>query len=397
MHKKILLASIAAVLAIGAITTLTVTTQKSVEKPPESIAIKPAGDLPLGDTREYEIKAGDTFAGIMGNLGIPYDQSLSIMESSEKIFDLTKINAGKFLKVIFINEAFAAMEYAINSDTVIHVKKAEDDFVVTKEDIPYTVETAVARGTITDSLFVAAQDAGVEDKAILELTDVFSSQVDFATDVHEGDSFSLVYEKRYLDGKPAGAGKVLAATFNNSGSTYTAFRYNDKFYDENGGSLARQFLKSPLNYARISSVFSNKRRNPVTKQLLPHLAVDYAAQTGTPIVAPADGKVVTAGWKGSFGNFIELKHGNYQTQYAHLSKFAKGIKSGTSVVQGQTIGYVGSTGRSTGPHLHYIMLKNGKAINPLTAEFERKEPLPDSEKSDFGSVKDSLSGLLSLE
>ncbi|MFZ2523197.1 MAG: peptidoglycan DD-metalloendopeptidase family protein, partial [Minisyncoccia bacterium] len=242
--------------------------------------------------------------------------------------------------------------------------------------------------------FLTAQEAGIEDKATLELANIFSSDIDFATDIKEGDSFSLVYEKRTLDGKPAGAGKVLGAKFTNEGKTYTAFLYNDKFYTEDGESLARQFLKSPLNYVQISSGYSYSRENPVTKQVTAHRAIDYAANTGTPVIATADGKVTTAGSKGGLGITVELKHGNYLTQYAHLSRIANGIKNGVSVSQGDTIGYVGSTGISTGPHLQYAMFKSGVAINPLTSEFKREGSLPDSEKESFIVVVNKFKNLL---
>lgn len=360
------------------------------EAQPQVLSIQSPSDLPLGEIKEYQVQSGDTFAGVMNDMGIPYDEALAIMSSSKDIFDFTKINAGKLLKLVFVNQAFAAMEYTLNSDTVIHVKKENDSFKITEEDIPYVIDTTNARGTITDSLFVAAQEVGVEDKVTLKLADIFSSDIDFATDVQKGDSFSLVYEKRSLDGKPASAGKVLAAKFTNNGVTYSAIRYNDKFYNENGESLARQFLKSPLNYARISSGFSFKRTNPVTKQVTPHRAIDYAADSGTPVIATADGKVTVAGSKGGLGITVEIKHGNYLTQYAHLSGIAKDVKKGVDVVQGDIIGYVGSTGISTGPHLQYAMFENGSPINPLTTEFPRGESLADQEKDSFNSLKNKI-------
>ena len=360
------------------------------EAQPQVLSIQSPSDLPLGEVKEYQVQSGDTFAGVMNDMGIPHDEALAIMSSSKDVFDFTKINAGKLLKLVFVNQAFAAMEYTLNSDTVIHVKKENNSFKITEEDIPYVIDTANARGTITDSLFVAAQEVGVEDKITLKLADIFSSDIDFATDVQKGDSFSLVYEKRSLDGKPASAGKVLAAKFTNNGVTYSAIRYNDKFYNENGESLARQFLKSPLNYARISSGFSFKRTNPVTKQVTPHRAIDYAADSGTPVIATADGKVTVAGSKGGLGITVEIKHGNYLTQYAHLSGIAKDVKKGVDVVQGDIIGYVGSTGISTGPHLQYAMFENGSPINPLTTEFPRGESLADQEKDSFNSLKNKI-------
>lgn len=359
-----------------------------------AVSAKTVSDLPKGEIREYQIQKGDTFAEVMNTQGVSYSDALAILDAAKGVFDFTKVGAGKVLKFVFVNEAFAAMEYPLNSETVVHVKKEANIYEATKEAIKYDVTEGVAKGTITDSLFVAAQNAGIEDKVTLEIADIFSSDVDFATDIREGDSFAVVYEKRSLDGKDVGAGKVIAARFTNGGTTYTAYRYNDKFYDAEGKSLARQFLKSPLNYARISSGYSYQRTNPVTKQVTPHRAIDYAADSGTAVIATADGKVTTAGSKGGLGITVELKHGGYMTQYAHLSKIAKDVKTGVTVNQGDVIGYVGSTGISTGPHLQYAMFNEGNPINPLTAEFPRGDAVTQSEKESFTLEKEKLSALL---
>lgn len=392
MRKKILVASVAGLMAVVPIISPKVTgfqfSKEAFQDMP--VTTRRLGDLPIGDVREYKVQPGDTFSGVINNMGIPYDETLAILSSSKEVFDFTKMNAGKVLKLVFIQEAFAAMEYPLSSDTVVHVKKQEDAFVVTEEEIPYLIENVTAKGTITDSLFLAAQSAGLEDKTTMGIADIFSSEIDFAADIREGDSFSIAYEKRSLDGKPASAGKVLAAKFINDGKTYNAFRYKEKFYNEKGESVDRQFLRSPLNYSYISSGFSYKRTNPVTKQITPHRAIDYAASEGTPVIATADGIVVTAGAKGALGITVELKHGNYVTQYAHLSNIAKDVKKGSDVIQGDVVGYVGSTGISTGPHLQYAMFENGEPINPLTTEFPRGESLTDQEKDSFNSLKNKI-------
>lgn len=375
------------VIIIIVVPLVSIKTKSSKTETIKNLAIKSSSDLPKGIIKEYEIKSGDTFVKTLNEQGVPYEEATSILGYSKEVFDFTKINAGKMLKLIFINEAFAAMEYPLNSDEVIHVKKEGGEFKVTKEDIPYLKETVVARGIITDSLFLAGQKAELEDKTILELTDIFSSEIDFTTDIQENDSFSIVYEKRRLEGKDSGDGKILAAKFTNNGIVYTAFRYNNKFYDEEGKSLTRQFLKSPLSYARISSGFTYNRKHPITKQVKPHRAIDYAAPNGTPVIATGSGKVSTAGSKGGLGITVEIKHGEYLTQYAHLSKIANGIKSGTDVVQGGVIGYVGSTGTSTGPHLQYAMLKDGNPINPQTTDFPKGKSIQDSEMADFNTIK----------
>lgn len=359
------------------------------------LPIKPTSDLPKGEIREYKVESGDTFAEVMSGMGVPYEEAHAILSSSKDIFDFTKINAGKLLKLVFVNQAFAAMEYTLNSDTVIHVKKQDDEFMVTEEEIPYVVEVVTAKGIIKDSLFAAASEAGVDDKVTLKLADIFSWDIDFATDIREGDSFSIVYEKRSLDEKPAGAGRLLAAKFTNSGKEYSGFRYKDAFYDSQGVSLARQFVKSPLSYSYISSGYANYRVNPVTRKVETHFAIDYAASAGTPVIATAKGDVVYAANKGGLGTTVELQHGGgYKTQYAHLSKIAKGVKNGGAVEQGDVIGYVGSTGISTGPHLQYAMYKNGDKVNPLTIDTPKGESVEGSQINEFNAVKNKYQALL---
>lgn len=392
--RSTILMGVAGIIAVTGLGIGLTTDKIQLENITPAVSAKSSSDLPKGDVREYQIQSGDTFAEVMTEQGVPYSDALAILESAKGVFDFTTVGAGKVLKLVFVNEAFAAMEYPLNSESVVHVKKEANIFATTKEDIKYQITEGVAEGTITDSLFLAAKNAGIEDKVTLEIADIFSSDIDFATDIVEGDSFAVVYEKRMLDGKEAGAGKVMAAQFTNGGTTYTAYRYNDKFYDADGNSVTRLFLKSPLNYARISSGFSYQRTNPVTKQVTPHRAIDYAADSGTPVIATADGTVITAGSKGGLGITVEVKSGSYMTQYAHLSKIAKDVERGATVTQGDVIGYVGSTGISTGPHLQYAMFNNGNPVNPLTTDFPRGEPVSQSEKESFTLEKEKLSKLL---
>lgn len=365
------------------------------ETQPQVLSVQTPSDLPKGEIKEYKVESGDTFAEVMSGMGVPYDEAHAIISSSKDVFDFTKINADKLLKLVFVNQAFAAMEYTLNSDTVIHVKKQDNEFKVTEEEIPYVVEVVTAQGIIKDSLFAAASEAGVDDKITLKLADIFSWDIDFATDIREGDSFSIVYEKRSLDGKPAGAGRLLAAKFTNSGKEFSGFRYKDAFYDSQGLSLARQFVKSPLSYSYISSGYANYRVNPVTRKVETHFAIDYAASAGTPVIATAKGDVAYAANKGGLGITVELQHGGgYKTQYAHLSKIAKGVKNGETVEQGDVIGYVGSTGISTGSHLQYAMYKNGEKVNPLNIDTPKGESVESSQIDEFNAVKNKYQALM---
>lgn len=339
---------------------------------------------------EYEIKSGDTVVAVLTAQGVKEEESFAIVSASRDVFDFAQIQAGKIMTFRFVNEALAAIEYPLSSDAMVRIERADDVYRATTTPIEYVTEEVVARGTITDSLFLAGVDAGMDDKVIMELADIFSSDIDFVTDIRDGDSFALVYEKRSRDGEDAGSGHILGALFTNDGTTYSAFRYNDAYYDASGISKTRQFLKSPLSYGRVSSGFSYKRTNPVTKQVTPHRAIDYAAPQGTPVIATGKGTVVTAGSKGDLGVTVEIQHGAYKTQYAHLSRIAKDIEKGGEVMQGDVIGYVGSTGVSTGPHLQYALFKDGTPINPQTAEFSSGDPVPESGRSDFEGIQNII-------
>lgn len=345
---------------------------------------------------EYEIKPGDTAVAVLNTQGVGKEESLAVITASKGVFDFAQIQAGKILTFRFVNEALAAVEYPLSRETVVIVEKANDIYRATTTPIEYDTEEVVARGTIVDSLFLAGLDAGMDDAVIMELADVFSSDIDFVTDIRDGDSFVVVYEKRSRNGEDGGSGHILGASFTNDTKVYSAFRFNDAYYDSEGISKARQFLKSPLSYGRISSGFSYKRTNPVTKQVTPHRAIDYAAPAGTPVIATGKGTVVTAGSKGDLGITVELQHGTYKTQYAHLSRIATDVKKGVDVAQGEVVGYVGSTGISTGAHLQYAFFENGTPINPLTAEFSAGDPVSENEQQDFERVRDAIISKLDI-
>ncbi len=352
------------------------------------------------EIKEYKVKSGDTFSSIMDSFGISTTEANQMLAVSKKVYDFATIKTGQLFKVIFIQDAFAATEYVITDHEIVTIEKNGEDFTVKESEIKYDTNPVIVGATIASSLFVDGSAAGLPDKTIMELADLFGWDVDFTTDIREGDSFKVIYEERLLDGNPVKSGKILAAWFENQGERYWAVLYKDpngkeKYYDLEGRSVARQFLKSALDYKYVSSKFTNSRINPVTKKLKPHLAVDFAAPTGTPVFTTGDGKISYAGWKGGYGNYIEIKHeGSYITQYAHLSKIAKGIKSGTAVKQGQLIGYVGSTGISTGPHLHFGISKSGTPLNPLKLELPPGKVIDAEWREDFNQKKEVIVKLL---
>ncbi len=352
----------------------------------------------------YTIQSGDTFATALERFGISYQDVLEIVDAGKEVYDFTTIKVGyPFRYTIDQFGNFLRLEYDISTEEMAVVQKENDRYIVTRLPIQYEVTTETAAGDINSSLFVAGAEAGLTDKLVLELAEIFAWTIDFATEVRQGDAFSVVYETRMRNGVPAGTGNILAASFTNQGKTYYGYRYKNNagdvaYYDQDGNSLVKQFLKAPLTYNRITSGYTKARFHPVTGTTMPHRAIDYAAAVGTPVLAVGDGVVTMAKYNGGFGNYIDIRHnGMYETQYAHLSRYAKGIKPGVAVTQGQVIGYVGSTGWSTGPHLHYQIRVNGTLVNPLEVELPAGDPISPEERVLFEEVKQQYHMLLKTE
>ncbi|MET0094196.1 MAG: peptidoglycan DD-metalloendopeptidase family protein, partial [Sedimenticola sp.] len=240
-----------------------------------------------------------------------------------------------------------------------------------------------------DSLYQSAQRAGLDDSLIMELANIFGWDIDFALEIRSGDTFSLIYEEKYLDGDKYRNGAILAAEFINQGRVVRAVRYEDEhgdgsYFSPDGKSMRKAFLRAPVDFRRISSRFTRERYHPVLGKKRPHRGVDYAASTGTPIKAAGDGKVIYRGRKGGYGRTIIIQHGQkYTTLYAHMSKYRGKVKNGSRVRQGQVIGYVGKSGLATGPHLHYEFRVNGVHRNPLTVKLPAAEPIAKKYRADF--------------
>ena len=344
--------------------------------------------------KEIEIQPGDTFSTIMEDFNVPSSEQSSILAAVQDVYDFTKLQAGKLMHVVFAQDALASIDYDLSDDTKIVVENLDGMFVAKKEAIEYDVTETVRSATIESSLFLDGSNVGLSDKTLVELAELFQWDIDFTTDIQVGDSFTVLYEERKTKGgEDASAGKILAAQFTNQGETYDAYYFETAddasgYYSANGESIERQFLSSPISVGYISSGFSYSRVNPVTKQVTPHRAIDYAAPQGTPVVTIADGEVSVAGSKGGLGITVEIEHGGYMSQYAHLSKIAAGVKRGYDVSQGEIVGYVGSTGISTGPHLQYAFFKDGAPINPLKADLPLGEALDESVMNDFVAIRD---------
>jgi murein DD-endopeptidase MepM/ murein hydrolase activator NlpD len=351
-------------------------------------AAQPAVPSVRKEIIEGEIQPGDTITALLGKYFS--DQELhSLTIESRKVFPLSGICSGQPYKLCVNDGNFERFEYDIDRDEQLIIRKESEGFDISRFPIAYTVKEEVVRGIITSSLFEAVSATGESDALAVMLADIFAYDIDFIRDIRAGDSFQVLVEKRFRDGKSGGYGRILGATFTNQGETYTAFLFKDgknppSYYTADGKALRKVFLKAPLAFSRISSGFTMKRFHPITKTWKAHPAIDYAAPTGTPIMAIGDGTIIKIGRAGGNGNHIKLRHSNgIESLYLHMSRFAKGMSQGKRVVQGQVIGYVGSTGLATGPHLCFRMYKNGSPLNPSKIKTAPATPVSREHMAEF--------------
>lgn len=335
-----------------------------------------------------KIKQGDTLAKLFSKQKLS-SQILYALTNTEHGKSLGQIHPGD--KVGFQIENNVLVSFRLEKSIFESYEFSLDGEKYTSRHImlePDIVET-FAQATIDSSLFESALGAGISNGTTMELATIFGWDVDFVLDIRQGDNFSLIYQEKYLDGKKVGDGDILVARFENQGKVYTAVRYEDdkglgQYFTPKGLSMRKAFLRSPVDFARISSHFNLRRKHPILHKIRAHRGVDYAARRGTPIKAAGDGKVIHAGRKGGFGKTVILQHGSsYTTLYAHLHKYGRGVRRGKTVRQGQVIGYVGSTGLASGPHLHYEFRLNGVHRNPVTVRLPHAKPIDKKMKGDF--------------
>jgi len=333
------------------------------------------------------IKRGETLSSLLGDY-LSCQDICCLAEQCEHTFPVRRLRAGRPYCLLFEDGTFRCFTYEIDADEQLLINYEGEQFKIRKEAISYQVERAVVAGTISSSLFLTVSELKELPELALRLADIFGWDIDFMCDLQPGDSFRVLVEKRYREGRFAGYGKLLAAEFVNRDESFKAIYYDAEdqpaYYDQAGRSLKKSFLKAPLVYSRISSGYSNHRLHPVLKIYRPHRAIDYAAPTGTPVRAVAGGVVTQRSYDRSNGNKIRLRHANsYETTYIHLSRFGRGVKIGSRVEQGRIIGYVGATGLATGPHLDFRVYKNGRPINPLKIERIPSAPLSASVLPEF--------------
>ena len=348
---------------------------------PQSTPVEPKAEL---QWHEVTVRSGDTLAAIFDRLHIGPAELYAVMESDRnKTATLKQILPGQTLRFGTNTEGdFEALQYKIDRLTTLDVERNGDNFTASYTTRPVETRLAYTSATIDSSLFAAGQRTGLSDTVIMELAAIFGWDVDFALDIRSGDSFTVVYEQKYLDGEKLSDGDILAAEFVNQGQVFRAIRFTDpdgnsNYYTPEGLSMRKAFLRTPVDFRRISSRFSRDRCHPILGVCRPHKGVDYAAPIGTPIKSAGDGKIIFRGRKGGYGNVIIIQHGGaYSTLYGHMSKFRGGLHVGSRVRQGQVIGYVGQSGLATGPHLHYEFRVNGVHRNPLTVKLPNAAPIP---------------------
>ncbi len=356
-----------------------------------TVPATPVALAPPAIVKTHQLKRGDSLALVLSRLGVSDQEIYEITTASKTVYNLKKIHPGQMIEITFdeTEEQVTRFSYEIDPFNDLEVEHNEGQFKASKKTMPLEKGIERRAGTITDTLYESAHRLGVPPEVILDLSDIFAWDVDFALDIRKGDHFNLVYEVYKNAGNTVRTGRVLAAEMHNRGKTLQAFYFKPEggradYYDENGRSLRKAFLKSPLRYRYISSGYATRRLHPVLKVNRPHLGIDFAAKRGTPVRAAGDGVVSFAGWHGGYGKTVIIRHKNgYKTLYGHLSSFFKGIKKGKKVKQEDFIGRVGSTGLSTGPHLHYTLYKKGKAINPRKADVLRGAPLAEKWRTLF--------------
>jgi murein DD-endopeptidase MepM/ murein hydrolase activator NlpD len=337
-----------------------------------------------------QVRKGDTLFDLLKENGIPPIQIHELVLAARPVHNLGRLQQGQVVMVDYDKRDGTIYRFETDlKESKIIVERQQDQMSARKEDFDFEIKHHVIAGTIQNSLFLAADEAGLSPSLILALAEIFAWDIDFHCDIRSGDSFIVLFEEKHLDGHPTREGRILAAAIENDGKQFWAFYHEGKngrgdYYDEKGHALRKAFLKSPLKYTRISSTYSKRRFHPILKIYRPHLGVDYAAPAGTPIRSIGDGRIVYAGWKSGYGRYIKIHHNNtYSSTYGHMRSFAKGISQGKHVSQGDVIGYVGQTGLATGPHLDFRLMKNDKFVNPLTVNLPNADPIAKDEMNDF--------------
>lgn len=359
------------------------TSENQIDTPVVEEPVHPLAFLDTLSMTEGKIRSGQFFSKLLNDLGMTYSEAYELTAASDSIFDIKTMRIGNAYRAYYTKDTtqaqLACLVYDIDKVSSV-IFECRPEHKVWIYDKPVESHKKYVDVTINSSLWNDMIAADAHPQLILSLSDIYAWTIDFFA-LQKGDRFKVLYSEKCCDGEVIAIDTVKYAVFTHAGVDYPAIRFDQKdggnvWWNEKGESLKKAFLKAPLNYSRISSGFSYARKHPITRKVQPHTGVDYAAPAGTPVVTIGDGVVTSMKNEGAGGNTVRIKHNSvYRTAYLHLSKFAKGLKVGQRVVQGEVIGYVGSTGRSTGPHLDFRVWKNDTPINPLTMESPSAEPL----------------------
>lgn len=350
---------------------------------------------------ENTISPGHSLSNILLSSGADANSINNLNLIPDSILNSRKINAGNKYTIYNVNDSAHTLRYFVyhkSKQDFVVLEFLEDTIIASIFSKPAISKKRVSGAVITSSLWNAISDSELDINLALKLSDIYAWSIDFFG-LQKMDSFIVYYSELYIDNEPIGIDSIYSAIFYHANHPYYAIYFEKEdikgYWDLEGNSLRKAFLKAPLSFSRISSHFTYARKHPIYKTVRPHTGVDYAAPAGTPVMSIGDGVVIAKGYKGGGGNTIKIRHNSvYTTAYLHLSKFASNIKEGTHVSQGQVIGYVGSTGSSTGPHLDFRVWKNGEPINPLKLESPPVEPIPDNLKAEFDSIKIPLIEIL---
>jgi len=347
------------------------------------------------------VKQGQTLGEILYANHIDHPQIAEIVNKSKGIFDVRRVNAGKEFTIICVDDSTEKACYFIYQEdpTNYVVMDLTNEIDVYRGKKEVTTKVNVAYGEINSSLWITIQEQNLSPKIAAELSTIYAWTIDFFK-IQKGDAFKVYYENKYIDNEYIGIGRILASEFTHKGQNFYSFYYRENenfgdYFDEKGRTLRKAFLKAPVDYKRISSRYSKRRKHPVTGRWKGHFGTDYAADRGTPIVTTANGTIVSASYTKNNGNFVKVRHnGTYTTQYLHMSKIKPGIRKGVYVKQGETIGYVGSTGLATGPHVCYRFWVNGKQVDPYKQDLPPGDPIKEENREVYMIAKDSLMQIL---
>lgn len=349
--------------------------------------------VPSSHWVHIEVKPGDNLARIFQKINLPAADLQNIIDLGRDVKSLRKILPGQELSFQISQEGrLISIRYKKNAFDTLLVERSDIGFTAAWEEAEPEKLIVFEKATITKdrpSLYHAGKAAGLSDNIIMKLSYIYQWDISFALDLRTGDTFSLMYEEVYIDGEKVKEGNIIAATFTNMGKVHEAVRYTDlagrtDYYTPDGHSMRKAFIRDPVHFSHVSSSFNLRRLHPIHKRVMPHRGIDYAARRGTPVLASGDGRVTIRRQNDASGRYVVIQHGQqYTTKYLHLNAFARGIKPGVTVKQGQTIGYVGSSGWATAPHLHYEFLVGGVHRNPKTVKLPEASPVRADEMPRF--------------